>query len=325
MSTFNKEGFMRCSIAVIIGAGLFFLFSLTGCEKSSRMPTQPSASVPGSQQDQAAMASIIAQDPLFATDATALNDGDPSLGKTDTAIAARSWGRKIESVSRDVTYDQIDDSTVIATVTNTLTGRVWIRVRSTPRDTIIYKPLNEAIVHKVEFGQVPVPGFTQLHNWRMVAVSGTEGGTMNGGITIQNVIAFIGDDTVDVMSPLDSLFKFGHRNVHWGLREIVQNPATPFKIMVTVRSADPDSDIIVAHRPVWFMSVFGYHRAPMVLVSSASNGDGTFTRIYASTWQGCAFGRFQAMVSAITRQSIYDDQAPFSSQVWGIPYVVDQN
>jgi hypothetical protein len=96
---------MRRRIAVIVGAGLFLLFFLTGCEKLSQMPTQPSASTPVAQQDQNAMASIIAQDPLLAADATALNDGDPSLAKTDTAIAAHHWGRKIENVSRDVTYD----------------------------------------------------------------------------------------------------------------------------------------------------------------------------------------------------------------------------
>jgi hypothetical protein len=325
MFTFFKESFMRRSIAVIVGTSLFLLIYLTGCEKSSPMPTQPSASTPVAQQDQTAMASIIAQDPLFTTDATALNDGDPSLAKTDTAIAAHNWGRKIQSVSRDVAYDQVDDSTVIATVTNTLTGQVWIRVKSSPRDTIIYKPLNETIVHKVEFSQVPVPGFAQLHNWRMVAVSGAVGGTTNGGITIQNVTFFIGNDTVSVTSPLDSLFQIGHRNVHWGMREFEQNPAMPFSMMVTVRSIDPDSDIVVAHRPVYNFGIFGYHRAPMMLVSSVSNGDGTFTRVYESTWQGCAVGRFEAMVSAITRQSVYDDQAAFSSQVWGIPYIVDQN
>lgn len=316
---------MRRSIALTFGSGLFFLFAFTGCQKSSQMPTQPSASTPVAQQDQAAMASIIAQDPLFTADATALSDGDPSLAKTDTAIAARNWGRKIQSVSRDVTYDQIDDSTVIATVTNTLTGQVWIRVKSTLKDTIINKSLNETIVHKVEFSHVPVPGFTQLRNWKMVAVSGAVGGTANGGITIQNVTFFIGNDTVAVMNPLDSLFQVGHRNVHWGMREFAQNPAMPFKITVTVKSTDPDSDIVVAHRPVWFMSSYGYHRAAMMLVSSVSNGEGTFTRVYESTWQGCGFGRFQAMVSAITRQSVYDDQAPFSSNVWGLPFIVDQN
>ncbi len=315
---------MRRSIAIVVGTGSLFLFAFTGCQKSS-MPTQPGASNPVPQQDQTAMANVIAQDPLFTTDATALNDGSPSLSKADTAIAARGWGRMIQSSSRNVTYDQINDSTVIATVTVTLTGQVWIRVKTSSGDTILYKPLNETIVHKVEFSQVPVPGFTQLHNWKMVAISGTEGGTANGGITIQNVTFFVGDDTVAVMNPLDSLFTLGHRNMRWGMREFVQSSTMPFKIMVTVRSTDPDSDIVVAHRPIWFMNSFGYHRASMKLVSSVANGDGSFTRVYESTWMGCGFGRFQAYVSAITRQSVYDSQAPFSSNIWAIPFIVDQN
>ena len=73
---------MRQNIAVITGACLLFLLYLGGCEKST-MTTQPDQTRPVAQQDQATMGSIIAQDPLFTTDATALSDAVPSLAKTD--------------------------------------------------------------------------------------------------------------------------------------------------------------------------------------------------------------------------------------------------
>ena len=56
-----------------------------------------------------------------------------------------------------------------------------------------------------------------------------------------------------------------------------------------------------------------------------NNGDGTFTRVYENDWkwQSAFAGRYSVYVSAITRQSIYDDQAAFSSNVWALPYVVE--
>jgi hypothetical protein len=103
------------------------------------------------------------------------------------------------------------------------------------------------------------------------------------------------------------------------------NFAAQFKIQVTIKSADPDSDIVVAHRPLWFSKGCAYGRASMKLLSSISNGDGTFTRVYENDWkwQKAFAGRYSVYVSAITRQSIYDDQTAFSSNVWALPYIVE--
>jgi len=292
------------------------------------MATQPSNSIPVSQQNQAAMASVIAQDQLFTTDQTALSDAAPTLAKTDTAILPRGWGRKIENATRSVSYNQLNDTTVIATVTNTLTGQVWIRVKQSPHDTIIYKPLSETIIHKVEFSKVAVSGFDSLRNWKMTAISGVQGGTDNGGLIIQNVTFYMNTDTVSVTNPLDSLFQIAQmtHSRRWGVREMQPGSAASFKVQVTVKSTDPDSDIIVDHRPFWFSSGCIYRRALMALVSSVSNGDGTFTRVYQSdrwVWPSAFAGRYLVYVGAITRQSIYDNQAPFSSNIWAIPYVVE--
>jgi hypothetical protein len=312
---------------VVFNTCLFLLMSVIGCEKSSDMATQPDQSKPVAQQDQAVMGSMIAQDPLFTGDAVALNDAIPSLAKTDTAVIPHGWGRKIQSTSRTVSYNQVDDSTVIATVTNIISGQVWIRVKQVPKDTIIYKPLAETIVHKVKFMRVPLPNFSQLSNWQMVAVSGTQGGTNNFGISIQNITLFAGDDTVQISNPLDSLFQIpsGSKHRHWGLREWTANPDELFKVLVTVKSTDPDSDIVAAHRPIRFEFAGHFMRAQMTLKSSVTNGDGTYTRVYENSWNGSFAGRFNVLVSGLTRQSIYDNQAPFASQIWGIPFIVNSN
>jgi hypothetical protein len=310
----------------ILGAGLFFLLCIMGCEKSSTLSTQPINSTPVSQQDQTAMGSLISQDALFSTDKTALNDNVQTLAKTDSAILPHGWGRKIDNTSRSVVYDHLNDTTVLATVTNTLTGQVWIRIkRNTLKDTIIYKPLSETITRKVEFRQASIAGFDSLRNWKMTAISGVQGGTVNSGLIIQNVTFFIDDDTISVSNPLDSLFQFVRGYRRWGVRELRPNLAVQFKVQVTVKSTDPDSDIVVAHRPLWYMTGCAYGRASMKLLSSVSNGDGTFTRVYENdwNWQRAFPGRYSVYVGAITRQSIYDDQAAFSSNVWALPYVVE--
>ncbi len=313
---------MRRSIALVLGVGLFSLIYFSGCEKSSNMVTQPVG--PVSQQSQSEISGLISNDPLFTTDATALSDGAPPLGKIDSAITPRLWGRQITDVSRNITYDQIDDTTVVATITINLTGRVWILARGTMRDTTFYKPLAETIEHKAKFVRFVGQDTTHVH-WRLVAVSGTQGGTTNGGIVIQNVTFFLGNDTVQVMDPLNSYFEFGHRFSRMWLPEVLENPSESFKVQVTVKSMDPDSDIVSAHRPIWFGMGCIYRRAAMRLVSSTPNGDGTFTRVYEHSWQGAFMGRFNAFVGAVTRQSIFDDNAPFSSSIWGIPFIVDKN
>ena len=79
----------------ILGAGLFLFLCFMGCEKSSTLSTQPGNSTTVSQQDQTTMESLIAQDALFTTDKTALNDNVQTLAKTDTAIMPHGWGRTI--------------------------------------------------------------------------------------------------------------------------------------------------------------------------------------------------------------------------------------
>jgi hypothetical protein len=315
---------MKWNTVILFGIGLIFLSLLVGCDKPANMTTQPSATSSVSQQDQAALGNVISQDPLFTTDAAALSDTPPSSLRNDSSVVRRNWGRKIESAARNVTYDQINDSTVIATVTNTLVGQIWIYLRNSLVDTIIYKPLSETLVHKAVFSRIPLKDFTQLYNWKMVAVSGTEGGTSDGGINILSAAFFIGGDTVQVFSPLDSLYQFPLGKSHrcGELHEIKSNPFESFKVQITVRSTDPDSDIVVAHRPFMGLLKNGYNRAAMKLVSSTANGDGSFTRVYESDWKGAYAGRFHIMMSAITRVSIYDDQAPFSSHIWGIPFLV---
>jgi hypothetical protein len=103
--------------------------------------------------------------------------------------------------------------------------------------------------------------------------------------------------------------------------ELTADINVPIRAQVTVTSSAPDSDFIYVHRSYFNAGQWQY-RAHMNLVSSAPNGDGTFTRLYEISWKGVWLGRHNMLVSAVTRGSILDDTAPFSSQIWGVPFIV---
>jgi hypothetical protein len=311
---------MRRNAVVTMGAGLSLLLFVSGCERTSNIPTQPRN--PVSQGDQIEISGMISQDALFSTDNSALNDSDPAIRGTVGGAIPWFWGRWIKNASRDITFDQIDDTTVQATITVKLSGELWVHVKNVSIDTVLFKPIEESIVHKARF--VKFAGMDTSHvHWKLIAVSGLQGGTVNAGIAIRNVEFFIDTNTISISDPLGTFFSMVWGCGLWQCPFLRPDPAAGFKVQVTVSSTDPDSDIVVSHRPMWFAGGCGYHRDGMKLVSSVPNGDGTFTRVYESAWEGAYTGRFNVFIGAITRQSIYDYQAPFSSSLWGIPYVVN--
>jgi hypothetical protein len=300
---------------------VFLVLGLTGCDKSN--PTDVTTS------DKNAMMDIVSNDALFQSDQVLLNDGDPTstvsysmLSKTGTAIIPRTWGRKIESFNRSVDFSVLSDTTAEATVTHTLQGFVWIRARYTPTDTLqtIKKNFTETIVRLVKFVRVNRTNDPQK-NWKISEVSAIKGGTTASQITITQVKFFTSTDTVVITDPNATFLKMekGHRGF---IPDLSMDPNTPLRAQVTVISAAPDSDFVSAHRPLWYLGRWIYH-APMLLVSSTANGDGTYTRVYEHSWKGAWVGRHNMMVSAITRATILDDTTPVSSQVWGLPFIVE--
>ncbi len=294
---------------------------LAGCQKNDNPVGSGLSSL---TTDQQAIQDIISSDSLFTSDATSLNDGSVTLAKTATAILPRNWGREIDfnSVNRTVTFQTVDDSTVIATVKTSFSGTVWIRAKYAPTDTAfttVTKPFSETVTRYVRFVKVANTNVPRL-NWRMREISVAEGGTTTAAVTINQVRFFMGTDTLTISDPANYWFRTGMPGGHQ-MPMFSQTFMQGFRMEVTVTSTSPDSDIVSVHRPYWYLGRWQY-RAPMTLVSQTDNGDGTFTRVYAASWSGVWSGRHHIFVGALTRASIFDDQAPFSSHYWGIPFIV---
>ncbi len=294
-----------------------FIFLVSGCkENNSTEPTE--------KTDQEAMTLLVANDALFSPESSLLDDGNPnsSLQKISAVIIPRAWGRKILSFNRNIAFTVVSDSTATATVTNTISGYICIYPKDTTKQ-LTTKDFTEVTTRNVKFVRRP---FTRERgkNWKISEISILQGGTTNNNITIQRLVFYIGGDTLEIENPLDYYLKVGQIHGRGGLHELVASSVHLFKIQVKVKSTDPDSDIVVAHRPVWASAPGLYRRGAMKLVSDStvSNGDGTFSRVYENSWQGAWAGRHHVMVNAITRESIFTDSVAFSSQVWGIPYIV---
>jgi len=313
---------MRKRWFVLVLAGIVSMFWLSGCDKNN--------STESTMDDRDAMSSLIENDALFKTDDVLLNDGDPtatisptnSLGKIGTAIIPRNWGRKIESFSRNVNFTALTDSTAIATVTHTLQGFVWIRAKYTTQDTgfsIVKKNFTETIVRLVKF--VRINRTRDPHNnWRISEISAIKGGTTGSQITINEVRFFIGNDTIVVTDP-NSTFLAVQNGKGRLIPQIATNANALIRVQVAVRSSASDSDFVYVHRPYLNVGQWQY-RAHMNLVSSTPNGNGTINRLYEISWRGVWQGRHNMLVSAVTRGSILDDVIPFSSQIWGVPFIV---
>ncbi|MGB2867014.1 MAG: hypothetical protein WBD36_01065 [Bacteroidota bacterium] len=309
-------------------SGCFAILSaiwIVGCSKSVTGPEN------FQDVDKQALEELILAEPLLTSDASALNDDGVatamevgSLGKAAAAIYPRGWGRRITSASRSISFEQANDSTVIGTVTYTLTGVVLIRAKyslQSSTDTVIAKPFTETTTHKVRFVRVANTAVPRA-NWRMREVSAVKGGTSGSQVTIVRLTVVMGSDTVDVSDPNDYFLKLGFRG-RGGVPEVPPSPTQPVSVQVTVVSSDPDTDMVSLHRPAPPMTAMLLKpmSARMQLISQTQSGT-SYTRVYGASWQGVFLGRHTMFVSALTRSSIFDDQAPFSSQIWGVPFIV---
>ena len=69
-----------------------------------------------------------------------------------------------------------------------------------------------------------------------------------------------------------------------------------------------------------------WKRFPMTMVEEVNNG-GVYTRVYETTRKRPVFmhfhrGWFTMGIDAVTHETLFDDQAPYSASWWGVPYRV---
>ncbi len=274
-----------------------------------------------SSVDKIIISNMIDEEQLFLSDIQMLNDSDTSLAKENVSLNVVQWGRWIESFKRTKNFELLNDTIVKVTILTQWSGKIWIRFLTEDQGvSALYKNFSEQSVHKVRFVKID-SAIIPRNRWRMKEVSGLQGGTTNvQGIAIQKIEFFKTNDTIIVIDPLMTFFVVGGEK-HLQLGAMLPIDRSLYKIKVTVLSDEPDSDIVVIHNQIISGNYRLYARAPLKLINSTDNGNGTYTKIYEHSLLGAFPGRYFLMIDAIPRNAICDSSTAFGSQIWGVPFI----
>lgn len=303
---------MKGSILAGLSGVIVIMLVIPGCTSTTE-PAEDELSV---------MKEMIETDPLFTNDLALFSDADQvSLSKTAASIIPVGWGRRVENASRSVTFDRSGDTIVVATIVFSMSGDIVIAHRDTVQDTtlIIEKPFAESTTRKVRFIRVARTDNPRV-NWRFREISGVDGGTTSStSIAFTELRAIAGNDTLTVTDPTQFYLRFAEFG---GRRMQSLNNGTLMTVRLTLTSTESDTDLVFIHRPFQWLnsSVLRPAQRRMTLVSET--GSGPYTRVYEYSWSSHVQGRHHFFVSGITRSSIFDDTAPWSTKIWGIPYLV---
>jgi hypothetical protein len=304
-----------------------------GCQKDdvvNPVTDQPPAGV---TNETTAMQSMAVNDQFVQNDEQTFNDAEVAPGdygnfdKVLADITPLRYGRFVTSVTRTVTVTvDSSDTTATAVIDKNIVGVFKIRAINGAGDTVtVEKPFNDASTRKVVFRRVGRDTEHYWKNWMPVSASLVQGGTVapNNTVNIVMVETFLPNgDSITVTDPTNYFLRYKWiAGWHRGRKDLpVLLPGQLIRTRVTVSSASADTDIVSLR-----FGYDGFHkrRAKFPIVSETNNGDGTYTRIYERTWSvNIHPGYFNAGVEAMTKGTVYDDQAPYSVSWWGIPYRV---
>jgi hypothetical protein len=325
-----KKSLLLVSSLVML-AGLF----VGGCKKDNGPDDELAPS--GVTNEEQAMTYFAKNDEFVANDEVTFSDAaiQPfdygTFGKVEASVTPIRWGRFITSVTRTVTtVVQPGDTIAISHVEKTIVGTLKIRAITAAGDSItIDKPYTNQAVRNVIFKRVSKDTKKFWLNWVPVASSLVEGGTAipNNTVNITKMVFYLaGNDTITVVDPETYFLRYRWLKLFNGGRKDVPElvAGQPVKLEVTVVSASADTDLVALR--------FGFEggnkkRARLALASEVNNGNGTYTRVFEVSRTAPLFvhfhrGAFHLGVEAMTKASLFDDQAPYSVSWWGIPYRV---
>jgi len=316
--TNTKNLLLKISTIVFV----LFIASFIGCKDS------PTGSVDNLEPttDKAALEKITFDDSALSSFEQNYNeDGmmDVSLqgfAKTTSEIFPVRVGRKITSVTRTFTLNQISDTTADGNLVLVFTGNLLIGVTKDTSirtiDTVISKPFVTTVERNVKFVKVANTKYPWM-NWRVSASSLSKGGTNSPNIYIKNItVKLPSGDVLSVTDPLN--YYLSH-----GLGRMKQMPVISrnqeVTVEVAVHSTYSGEDFVSLTHGACLGNKMNRAKRILALVSD----DGLGNKVYSQTFKtGLPIGFFSTVIDAMPAQVIKDDAAPVESSAWGFPYVV---
>ncbi len=308
------------NLAVILTSAVLML--VVGCKN---LPTGP-ASVQSSTTQQALLKVVEGDSAVTSFDFNYNEESAMSLvGKTAVAIYPLRVGQKMRVVSTNFTYTMIGD-TAYGTYSRTFEGVLYIAASydstSHTQDTIIQKPFTTVITRKVVLlNKNNNPLDTANFDWKVIAVSLPEGGTLNSNVNItQMTVTMPNGEILIINDPNDYYLDLGQGR--W--KQVPHfRSGQRVTIQLNVTSAYADTDFVTLTHGG---DMNGLHREKIKfdLVSSTQTGN-VYTKVYEQsfvthTWPGY----FHAVINVFAKQVISDDSTPVESNTWGVPYYVQR-
>lgn len=324
----QQEDAMKKSFATLWMVLTVMGLLVTGCKKDDGDESAPV----GVADEISAMKYFANNDEFVNNDEQTIADQDiqptdyGTFGRIEANIIPLRWGRFVSSVTRTVTITvQPGDSIAIGEVHKVISGTFKIRGINTVGDTVvIQKPFTDNADRNIIFKRVGRAAKRYWLNWVPVATSLVAGGTVapNNNINLTKIELITPTDTVVVTDPLRYFLRYRWlRLYHRGNKDVPELAAGGNALIrATVVSSSADTDLVALRFGV------GTHqrrRMRMHLVSEAPRPGGGYERVFQAPFVVHFHrGWFHAAVDAMTRATLFDDQAPYSVSWWGIPYRV---
>ena len=318
----NKPNLIKYVVAYAI---LVIVIFISGCTDSVNAPEINTSS----STDPLVFETLAEQDSTIASFEPNYNEQDAMsfLGKTLTDIYPLRVGQKMRLVSKQYEVNEVGDTAYVK-VTKTFEGVLFIKASySTPdsntqaADTLIEKPFSTVITRNLIFAKKQI-GDIPLNNWKIVAVSLPEGGTLTDNIIINKlIITFANGNQMVITSPNDYYLT---RDLPIWKQIPVMARHEEVTLGVEVTSVYADTGFVTL---TYGSNRHGMHRAKkrFELISSVQNGN-VYNKVYQQKFTTNQFpGHFHAIINAFPRQVIFDDVAPVEVKTWGIPYIVKPN
>jgi hypothetical protein len=312
---------------------------LAGCAEDQVGPGDSESAPVGVSTEQQAIEYYAVNDEFVLNDEETFADREVtdadagSFGKIDAAVKPLRFGRIVTSITKtaETTFEP-GDSVAIVHITKDITGIFKILAVTEANETVmVEKRFNDVAERNVVFKRVGRNTIRYWRNWLPVATSLVQGGTVppNNMVTITKLEVMTPTDSVVITDPQEFYLYYRWMNVR-ELRGVRKHGDVPeftggqqVRVRVTLESTSPDTDFVAVR-----YGFLGLHwkRFPMTLVGERHDG-GVYTRVYETTRARPVFmhfhrGWFTMGIDAVTRGTLFDDQAPYSASWWGIPYRV---
>ncbi len=314
---------MKKSIIKIspIFAAFILLFTLLGCSNDNVVNPEDE-----NLSQQEALMKLVDEDEVIDSFEPNYNEDDvlDFLGKVNTEIIPLRVGQRMRIVNRNMNINFYGDSAV-GYLTKTYEGILFIAASydslqpGVPNvDTLIQKPFTTTVTRNIIFKKVNNTAFP-LRNWKIVAVSLPDGGTLTENVKIKELTVFLPNgDSIQVNSPNDYYLSRGP--AFWRSIPIFSR-LEDVLVRVKVQSLYEEEDFVTL--------TYGADRGNLVrakrkfeLVDAQFDGQ-YWQKTYEQTWQTRQFpGYKHAIINALPKQVLFDDGTPVEEDSWGIPYYV---